>query len=215
MTKITDIVFVHGWGFNASIWDDIADDLAENIPTITPHFIDLGFINDIDKTPTNLPENAIGVGHSLGVLWLLKKYPKTLSALVSIAGFDHFCNHIPAREMRAMQENLNREPNKQMQGFWQACGTTNFCDLDQINIQKLNEGLDWLIEWDAREELKNLNCPILPLASKDDLIIPEKMTRDIWGKHAIQWSETGAHALPLTQAKWCAAQIKRFINEHK
>ena len=203
-----ELVFVHGWGFNSTIWRDV----LAHLPGDRVHFIDLQFIDGFEGTPeADLPASFIGVGHSLGVLYLLKRHADALAGLVSIAGFDNFCQHVPARQTWLMQRNLQRDAFGQMQRFWQACATGRFCPPAALDRARLSAGLDWLMQWDARPERAALRGPILSLASRDDRIVPPAMTEAIWSAHDIAWLETGGHALPLHQAQWCARQIGHFV----
>lgn len=62
-------VLVHGWGFNASLWDPLIARLCD--ATVTR--VDLGFVAGGPCDMPDWPQDAIAVGHSLGVLWLLKE----------------------------------------------------------------------------------------------------------------------------------------------
>lgn len=78
-------VLVHGWGFNASIWTPLIAQLGDAETTA----VDLGFVGSGGNAGVpDWPEDAIAVGHSLGVLWLLKNGGGRFAGLVSIQGFD-------------------------------------------------------------------------------------------------------------------------------
>ena len=62
-------VFVHGWGFNPAIWRDVIGNIGNAEVTL----IDLGFIAGGPKAAATWPSDAIAVGHSLGLLWLLHR----------------------------------------------------------------------------------------------------------------------------------------------
>ena len=84
-------VLVHGWGFNPVIWRDV----IRNIGNAEVALIDLGFIAGGPKAVDIWPSDAIAVGHSLGLLWLLHQAGQEgtppLRGLISIQGFDRFC----------------------------------------------------------------------------------------------------------------------------
>ncbi len=157
------------------------------------------------------PEDSIAVGHSLGLLWLLKQGQGRFRALVSIQGFDCFSCHIPKSRVLGMQRTLKRDADATLRAFWKACGTEPFAAKDALNVEALGNGLDWLASWDAREERRALSCPTLALASRDDAIVPPSMSETIWNGDVI-WSETGGHALPLLRAEWCASQVIEFAH---
>lgn len=111
-----------------------------------------------------------------------------------------------------MKKNLARKPWRQMQEFWKACGTSAFYMEDKLNVPRLEEGLEWLATWDERHGLGTLACPAMVLAAKDDRIVPEDMTRAIWGDYNLRWSDSGGHVLPLNDPGWCAWQIQEFLD---
>jgi pimeloyl-[acyl-carrier protein] methyl ester esterase len=195
-----DVVFVHGWGFNPDVWQGI----VELWPDITPHYVDLGFVGGFENAAQNLPKNAVVVGHSLGVLWLLKHGPRPFKAFVSIAGFDVFSNRVP---VKLMKRRLDRDAYVQMQEFWQAVGVDDFCDENQLNIDQLKEGLEWLMVWDAKHEYKSLTCVVLALAGRQDVIVPHVM------QGAILHEDAG-HALPISHPAWCVEMIMKFLRDH-
>ncbi|MCB1530789.1 MAG: aminotransferase class I/II-fold pyridoxal phosphate-dependent enzyme [Rhodospirillales bacterium] len=205
---LQNVVFVHGWGFQAGIWMDVADRLKG----ANKHFVDLGFIKGFENSTGDIPENSVVIGHSLGVMWLLRQRKKSFKGLVSISGFDCFFKHRPVREIEAMKKNLARKPWRQMQEFWKACGTSAFYMEDKLNVPRLEEGLEWLATWDERHGLGTLACPAMVLAAKDDRIVPEDMTRAIWGDYNLRWSDSGGHVLPLNDPGWCAWQIQEFLD---
>ena len=103
-------VFVHGWGFNPAIWRDV----IRNIGNAEVTLIDLGFIAGGPKAAATWPSDAIAVGHSLGLLWLLHRAGEEeghapFRGLVSLQGFDRFCPHIPPSRVAGMRRGLRRD----------------------------------------------------------------------------------------------------------
>ena len=198
-------VLVHGWGFHAGIWADFAAQLRDADVTL----VDLGFVAGGPKGNTDWPADAIAVGHSLGLLWLLKQGGSRVRALVSIQGFDCFCCIAPSR-VQALQRGLEREPHGTLQAFWRSCGAAGFALPAALNVPRLGEGLDWLMHWDTRKAKDELTCPTLALASRDDVIVPPSMSEAIWKE--IVWSEDGGHVLPIRHPKWCARHVLEFAD---
>jgi pimeloyl-[acyl-carrier protein] methyl ester esterase len=205
-------VFVHGWGFNAAIWRD----LIGLMHTSEVSLVDLGFIAGGPKGATTWPSNSIAVGHSLGVLWLLHRAGEASSApfrgLVSIQGFDRFCPHIPPLRVAGMRRGLRHDPGQTLEAFWRRCGTEPFAPAESFNIDRLDQGLGWLMDWDARKARAELACPTLPLAARDDAIVPEAMSSTTWGEDNIHWSQEGGHVLPLRQPEWCTRHVLDFAH---
>jgi len=102
-------VFVHGWGFSATLWRGVVGLLRTSEVTL----VDLGFIAGGAPQANIWPKDAIAVGHSLGLLWLLHRAGDAGSvsfrALVSIQGFDRFCPTIPASRVAGMRRALRRD----------------------------------------------------------------------------------------------------------
>jgi pimeloyl-[acyl-carrier protein] methyl ester esterase len=211
MTKVSaqkpPLILVHGWGFNNAIWRDVIDLL----PGFECHSIELGFLLGAPQGTSSMPPEAVGIGHSFGLMWLLKHGRRPLRGLVSIAGFDCFTAHVEPRQIEAMKRGLDRDPVAQMQRFWRACGTEDFTQRENYDVSALKGGLDWLGNWDEREARRELTCPLVALGSKDDAIVPIEMTQSIWGDTDLRLCPDGGHALPLSQPQWCADEINEFV----
>jgi pimeloyl-[acyl-carrier protein] methyl ester esterase len=132
--------------------------------------------------------------------------------LVSIQGFDCFCCHIVPSRIAALKRGLEREPGGTLQAFWRSCGAAGFALPESLNVARLDEGLDWLMHWDARKAKQELACPVLALAARDDAIVPASMSEAIWEDTGIIWSQDGGHVLPLRHPRWCARHVLEFAN---
>jgi pimeloyl-[acyl-carrier protein] methyl ester esterase len=201
-------VFVHGWGFHAGMWADVVGQLDGADVTL----IDLGFVTGGPKGETDWPADAIAVGHSLGLLWLLRQGVNRFRALVSVQGFDCFCCHIAPSRLAALKRGLEREPHGTLQAFWRSCGAAGFALPEALNVARLDEGLDWLMHWDARTAKDELTCPVLALAARDDAIVPPSMSQAIWGDKELIWSPDGGHVLPLIHPRWVARHVLDFAH---
>jgi pimeloyl-[acyl-carrier protein] methyl ester esterase len=206
-------VFVHGWGFHAGIWRDV----VRHLPGAEISLVDLGFVRGGPEGVGAWPSDAIAVGHSLGVLWLLQRAgerrspPAPVRALVSVQGFDRFCPPIPPSRVAGMRRALKRDAGATVQAFWSGSGTDAFAPAEALDADRLDTGLDWLLHWDARAAKAKLGCPILALAARDDAIVPAAMSEAVWGAD-IHWSETGGHVLPLRHPEWCARHVLDFAH---
>ncbi len=198
------VVLVHGWGFDARIWAPLTGRLQGASTTQ----VDLGFI----AAPSEADHDSILIGHSLGVLWLLKEGGRPCKGLVSIQGFDRFCPHVPAARVAALKRGLDQNPERTLQAFRGSCGAPDYPEGPALNVGRLQQGLDWLMHWDARPARKRLQCPMLILAARDDAIVPPAMTEAVWEKSAVFWSPTGGHVLPLRHPDWCARHVLEFAH---
>ena len=208
-------MFVHGWGSDARMWDSLLAELA--LPSETPCIsVNLGFIgtaSDAKEAMECLTADTICVGHSLGVLWLLKHLPRDIAGLISIAGFDRFEPEGGNAVLKQMQDGLEHNMRAQMKAFWRNAHMPLNYPPEELNYTRLRNGLEILQEWDAREEVQRLACPILALASTDDKVVTANMSRAVWPEHLIRWSPTGGHMLPLTEPQWCVRHIRSFLHD--
>lgn len=205
------LVFIHGWGCHGGVWQELIERLDGHEPVI----IDLGFVRGGPKGSSTLPRDALCIGHSFGVMWLLKHGPRPMKGLVSIAGFDCFHKYAPPDVLATMKAGLEKDPMAQMRDFWKRCGFGAEGQGGTIDAGALRAGLDWLATWDTSEERRTLGAPIMALASRDDMIVRPPMTEGCWGEGRadLRWREEGGHLLPMTHAGWCADHIKGFIDD--
>jgi pimeloyl-[acyl-carrier protein] methyl ester esterase len=208
-------VLVHGWGFNAAIWRDLTGYMRNSEVS----YVDLGFIAGGPNAATEWPSDAIAVGHSLGALWLLHRAREEgrapFCALVSIQGFDRFCPNVLPSRVAGMRRGLRRDAYQTVEAFWRGCGTKPFAPPDALNVERLDQGLGWLMDWDESKAKAKLACPTLALTARDDAIVPAAMSEAIWRSDTIRWSDTGGHVLPLKHPEWCANHVLDFAHALK
>lgn len=208
------IVFVHGWGFNSSIWDKIHLNSDTDIKTIK---IDFGYTGQSNLAMPDLSEKIIYVGHSLGVLWLLKhiKNHENIKGFVSINGFDCFYKFTPAEQIQTMKNNIDKNHSAQMRSFYHRCGLKKDYGLlkSNYNIQNLKTGLDWLETWDCTKNLSEIKCKILAICSENDRIVPITESDRIWGDHDMIKTKEGSHILPISAPDLCSYHINEIIRK--
>jgi pimeloyl-[acyl-carrier protein] methyl ester esterase len=199
-------VLVHGWGFHAGLWADFVSQL----PGAEVALVDLGFVAGGPKGADDWPPDSIAIGHSLGLLWLLELGGGRFRGLVSVQGFDCFCCHVAPSRVAALRRGLEKDAGGTLQAFWRSCGASGFALPQALNAGRLDQGLDWLMNWDARKAKEQLTCPVLSLAARDDAIVPPSMTEAIWKDAGVVWSPDGGHVLPLRHPRWCARHVLDF-----
>ena len=198
-------VLVHVWGFHSGVWDNL-------IPPLGGHalfLIDLGFIRGGPKAAHEMPGRSLCIGHSFGVMWLLKHGPRPMRGLVSIAGFDCLHKYVPENVLEAMRDGLRRDPQAQLQQFWNNAGLAGYVPEGELDGGGLRGGLDWIAAGDAGEELKNLGTPVLALAGKDDRVVREDASQAIRGGGAaeLHWRDQGGPLPPRPAPDRCRAHI--------
>lgn len=236
---------VHGWGLGPGFWRLARNALpSSNILTVDMGFFGPSAIRDsgryagtgigqaaaqedaaqekaAQKNAKNPP--VVGIGHSLGFMWLLKNLEKyNFKGLVSVNGFTRFAaaDYYPGvadRIIARMILQFRRSPQKVLEDFRKraAMPSGRIPSSEKINSATLEEALLQLQKWDCREILTKTRLPVLALAARDDAIVPPEMTEACFGQltdKKIEWSETGGHALPINKPAWTAEQIKLFID---
>ncbi len=205
------LVLVHGWGFHSGVWDK----LVPHLDSHEIHCIDLGFVRGGPRASNDMPTDSLCIGHSFGVMWLLKHGPRPIRGLVSIAGFDCLHKHVPANVLEAMREGMRTDPEAQMNSFAENGGFAGLQPEGELDKGGLRGGLDWIATWDEGEALKTLGAPVLALAARNDRVVRKEASEAIWGNgiSELHWHEDADHILPLTAPEWCADHINKFADD--
>ncbi|MCQ8277296.1 biotin synthase [Acetobacteraceae bacterium KSS8] len=207
------LLLVHGWGFDAAIWDAIAALLPDRLILRA----EAGYLGAEPSWPA-VPPGTIAVGHSAGVLALLDRWPPGCAGLISIAGFSRFAAAadwpgVPDRVLARMARDLDAAPERALSAFRQRCGADSDPG-DRLAPDRLAAGLEALRFQDARAVAMRMFAdgaiPLLALAAEDDPIVTASHTSACFPPDRVRWTETGGHLLPATRPDWCAALIGRF-----
>ncbi len=207
---MTQIVFAHGWGFDANMWKNLNDKFFENYEV---YHLDFGYTRKLNCDLTKIKDGAICIGHSIGVLWLLKNV-KNPSVLISISGFSCFYRYVETSIIYRMKKNIEKNTEVQMRKFYQKSGIK---EKKTLNFDKelLLKGLSSLVVWDETKTLEKIHCPVFAIASFDDKIVPIEMSLEIWKNYELNIIPKGGHILPLSESKSCLKTIKRILNDIK
>jgi len=207
---MTNLVFVHGWGFDASFWDGVRWELND----IESQCVDIGYFS---FERLNLPAEAVYVTHSMGLAWCLQQ-ETTIKGLVVCNGFTKFCasddwqNGVAERMLSRMIRQFERAPEKVWVEFMKNCGTSSpeYPAMGDVDLMK--RGLMALQSWDVRDDYKACDCPKLVLASQKDEIVPENLTTASFTEDVI-WYKEGNHLLPLFETQSVAQHIRTFLDQ--
>jgi pimeloyl-[acyl-carrier protein] methyl ester esterase len=215
---MTTVVLVHGWSYDASIWDAVRMKLP---PDLTVATIDFGYFSSaVPPTPT-FSGPVIAVGHSLGALWWLSQATTPWRRLLCINGFPRFCattGYAPAvapRVLARMRAQFEHDPVGVLTEFHARCGAPGPAAGPFSNpaVARLLAGLDALAEWDGRAMLAARHDDIYALAGTDDPIVPAAMSRAAFAAlppDHLSFAQAPGHLLPLTAPALCAAWIERL-----
>ncbi len=200
-------VFVHGWGFGPSVWDGVRARLPD--PGLA---VDLGFFGP-EVLPALPAGPLLAVGHSYGVLWLLKRRPFAWAGLVSVNGFARFPEAsdypgVPARQLARMIQRFGQDGAAVTADFMRRIGHAPPA-FEAADTQRLGEALQNLADWDERGAQAG---PVLALAGGADPLVTEAMSRAAWGGGLRLLPQAG-HLLPLTDPDWCAEMIGAFAKD--
>lgn len=210
------LLFVHGWAFDASVWTPLRAALGDWPQAV----YDAGYFGAGEAAAENrsVTGPVIAIGHSLGVMRLLRDLPPNCVGVVSINGFPRFSAApdfdagVPRRMLDRMMKRLSAEPAAVVQDFRARCGEASA--LGEPRLEPLARDLERLRDDDQRSALAALPVPLLILAGKEDPIVPPTMTQAAFGgrvgdeRHEL---ELGGHLLPVSAAPWCARHIAGFI----
>ncbi|WP_085446666.1 hypothetical protein [Magnetofaba australis] len=233
------LVMAHGWGLGPGLWRPMRRHLEPHWPV---QAIDLGFVGAGDwQTPP--AGEWVGVGHSLGGQWLMQglvtqqnpecadPHPwgaeawtrcRGLCFIAAAPRFAHaegFAEGVSPRILQRMRKRLGEDPAQVLKEFGQRGGVPDFMNRGApatLDAARLDAGLAWLADWDARDALAATPLPWRLIAAQDDPVMTPSMLRAAYGACAddpqiSHWMADGGHMLPLTRAAQCAQTLMRFL----
>ena len=202
---MTTVVLVHGWGYDAHLWDAVRARLPATWNVVP---IDFGYFGAVLPAPA-FDEPVIAVGHSLGTLWWLTQTDIQWRKLLAINGFPRFtaaADYAPAvapRVLSRMRQQFGRDPAAVLADFHARCG--GHSPTGTPNLGRLAAGLDALAAWDGRATLAARRADVFALAGTHDPIVPVAMSAMAFG--ALETVDAPGHLLPVTHTGLCAARI--------
>jgi pimeloyl-ACP methyl ester carboxylesterase len=210
---MTAVVLVHGWGYDASIWDAVRARLSAALHVET---IDLGYFGAERFPELGSGETAIAVGHSLGALWWLTKSGVSWHRLLCINGFPRFTAAegypgVAPRVLHRMRRQFEREPTAVLADFHTRCGAP--APATTLDEGRLATGLVQLADLDGRAALAARAADVWALACADDPIVPRAMCEAAFAALTVgrlEFVAASGHLLPLTDSDLCAQWIERL-----
>lgn len=209
-----NIVLVHGWGYDARVWDAVRMRLD---PALQVETIDFGYFGAAALPAPSFHEPVLAVGHSLGALWWLTQNEIPWRRLLCIDGFPRFtetAGYAPAvssRVLERMRKQFAADPAAVLADFNARCGIPG--PSATPDRARLAAGLAQLTDLDGRAALAARKDDVWVLAGTDDPIVPRALTEAAFAAlpagHVGYVSAPG-HALPLTAPERCAAWIERL-----
>lgn len=235
-----ELVLIHGWGFDSSVWQPWLDALTRLGPVT---LVDLpGFgastgceaLEDVyPSLMAALPERCVLIGWSLGgmlAVELAARYPKRCLAVVTLAANACFVARpdwpqaMDRATFRAFQTQCRAEPETTWRRFLGLCvqGAAQPRQLTRQLRQlqpnaptpaALNRGLEWLRQLDTRASLTALQCPAAHWLAEQDALVPVTVTEPLQ-KTAIGHrfiQMEACHCLWLEHPQQLAYQLQAFL----
>lgn len=204
---MTVLLFMHGWGFDASIWSGI----VRHLDGFDCRLADRGYFG----TPVSVESDGpcVVVGHSLGAMHWLADLPEGCRGLVAVNGFDRFVEGggfpgVPRRSLDRMIARLPQAPAQVLSDFRARCGADAVAGTPEV--APLIADLELLRDGDFRDTAGGL--PVLSLQGANDPLLPEAMRGGAFAKASVtrMTSENAGHLLPLEAPEWTAKAIAGF-----
>ncbi|WP_342715664.1 alpha/beta hydrolase [Bacillus paramycoides] len=230
--KELKIIFIPGWGMEENIWTLVLPYFKGysvqciNWRNVKEQSEFAGRIIDVAKD-----ENVILVGWSLGALAAVQAYKKVKAkGIVLIGGTAKFTNTSDytsgwnALHVERLKKNLAGKKEDTLKRFYENMFTKDelkenkrFEDMIKHfkgdSIQSLQLGLDYLIETDMREEMKEMKVPILLIHGEQDVICPLSAARSMAENETamLKVVNKAGHALCVTNLEYCVNEIIQFV----
>lgn len=206
--------FLHGWGFDASIWDAVIVQLSD----FRIELLDRGYFGQ----PSSAVDGGanIIVAHSFGTMLALHEMLLTdCLGLIAINGFDRFTTSIdspavPSRVLEKMLTRFQQTPSVVLKEFHQRCGYEGRIGARKDDL--LAHDLRALRDWDCRAEASKFAAPILSLQGGTDPILPPAMRKNLFASAPVVDRVThpsSGHLLPLAEPLFCVERIRAFAEQ--
>jgi len=207
-----ELVLIHGWGFDAHVWDALGERLAD-YPQIK---VNLGFFST-HKTPVFSEDGRVLIGHSFGLVHGLTQW-HNWRGWIAINSFTRFVTTesrigcVPAAQLRDMRARLQKNPSETLYSFYRMINATPHIGIP--NVERLTAALDELRDADVKDTLEKFDVPGLVLAGSEDPLVPSAASEEL-GQLAkdggLLVSRGGNHMLPQARPAWCALAIADFL----
>jgi pimeloyl-[acyl-carrier protein] methyl ester esterase len=148
------LLFLHGWGFDASLWDGLRRALAP-IESIA---WDRGYFGRPNEEPADGP--ILAIGHSLGSQILAADPPPGCIGLIAINGFDRFTGEgaVPRRAVDRMRSRFTEAPREVLDAFRMRCGAEAVENV--LDERRLDDDLERLATGERGDIAHPLRGPI-------------------------------------------------------
>lgn len=225
------LVLFHGWGFDLTIWQDLAESIQDDF---TVYLVDLpGFGNspmmnwDVFKAHllAHIPANFAVLGWSMGGLYATRLATEESRAthLINVASSPRFTIDngwpgIDEKVLAAFHANLISNPQQMIRQFIELQLPRHDYKTLQGNspsLEGLENGLHMLARVDLREALDNLQCPACYMLGRLDSIVPKALYKTLQTRYP-QFDyvlfNRAAHVPFLSDKARFITELQRFLS---
>lgn len=204
--------FVHGWGFDTTLWDR----LAPLLPEWPSDRLDRGYFGQFQEPSPTTP--FVAVAHSFGAMLMLRGMPAECRGLIAINGFERFSATpnragVAPRVLDRMIARFDEDAPAVLAEFRRRCGW--MAPFQNIERERLRQDLRTLRDGDYREQAARFARPILSVQGGADPILPTGLRESAFASASVvnyATSPGGGHLLPVTDPDFCANQIRVFAS---
>lgn len=239
-----NLVLIHGWGCDSRTWQPVLDSL-QTLASIT--LIDLPgfgvspvvpeFSLDVvlDKIATQLPQDAVVMGWSLGgmlAVQLAARYPQKISGVISLAANVKFvaASDYPSAMARAVNRNFNnsfaQDPQASLKVFSGLLAQGDeqeralLKQLRRTETAEINhnwlQSLELLAQLDNRAAFARLTLPGLHLLAENDALVPATAAnamKELNQQQQIDVLNNTAHALHWSRPQAVIDAVINFLSQ--
>ena len=206
-----NLLFVHGWGFDARFWEPLAAQLPDYAHTIG----DRGYFGATKDARTSGP--CIVIAHSFGAMQRLADPPPECRAMLAINGFDRFAARdgkpgIPVRVLDRMIARMDKDPAAVLTDFRVRCGTSE--PFGTPDVARLKADLLTLRDADCTAASAGWPVPLVSLQGAADPLLPASLHETAFSGCPDLTRDRvsdGGHLLPITHSAYCASAIRTLV----
>jgi len=214
MSSKVEILPVHGWGFDHTVWNKFRNFAQYYISMLA---WDRGYFGEAKHTDFSGNANVnVLFAHSFGCHLMAKSWLEQADLLVILGGFITFHPGTPQFRKRSravlksMREKLNENTKEVLLDFYENCFAPHSCELqpcDNFNKDMLMRDLNALDHANLNLELLQKVPTICIIHGTEDRIVPHVKGRELFrqlGDDAKYYEiKNTGHALPVTDTKRC------------
>ena len=203
-----DLVLLHGWGMNSTIWQLVLPSLAKKYRVTCVDLPGHGYSPEMEWSPEQVidlllavaPSRACWMGWSLGgmlAVLVAAAYPQRVSGLITVSTnsrftqTDSWSNAMPKDQLLSFAQELEQDPSTVLKRFIALQFLGASVDKQTIrrlqhevgsmpaSIKALQQGFELLRCLDLREAFADIQLPMLPLFGEHDRLVPARVAMAI------------------------------------